>query len=168
MSQNALVMEIAGTRLPLIETAVLDRETKLPRADGRTYFVFRDIDPATKQFKKATGFGVGWAPITDKLPTSLTLDGQVLTLNAGMTSAEFKGKAKTPRPRVSFVGDVTLPSIGEPRTVDISISERADGLWNIKASVRRPGSSVSPEEATAKAKAKAQAANDVFAAFLSA
>jgi len=158
-----LVMDVAGTSLPLMEVAVLDKETHEPRADGRTYFAFCDYDASKQQFKRPSRFGVPWAPLSKKLPTSIKVDGLPITLNHGLTAAEYNGKPQVQREKASFQGVVTLPSIGEERTLSVSISVTSDGLWNIKANVTRK-STASPEDKQAKAKDKAQAAKDAFAA----
>jgi hypothetical protein len=159
-----LVMNIAGTDLPLMEVAVIDKETKAPRADGRTWFAFCDYDSTKGQFRKPTKFGVQWEALAKKLPTSITVDGVKVVLTHGQTAAEYNGKPQVQRDKASFSGNVLLPTIGEERNLKVTISVTSDGLWNIKASVTRTGSSASPEDKQEAAKAKAKAANDIFAA----
>lgn len=164
MTTTALALKIGSTNLPIMEVPVMDKETKQPRADGRTWFAFCDYDAQKGQFKKPSPFGVQWEAISKNLPTSVVLDGVPLTLNHGKTAAEYNGKAQVQRDKASFTGKVLLPTIGEERHVQVAISVTTDGLWNIKVAITRAGSSASPEDKQAKAKDKAKAAKDVFAA----
>lgn len=141
---------IAGLPLALLKTEKKD--------ESGHYYAFRMPNG------KYTGFGTQIAPLTDELPTSVTVDGVDFTLEAGFTSTEKRTKNPTtgvttvtkvdPRPKVSFVGNVTLPSLGE-RTVKVIVSVTKSGDWNVNATVTKVHS-VSPEDRKAKAHEKAQ------------
>jgi hypothetical protein len=58
------------------------------------------------------------------------------------------------RASVTYTGNTTLPSLGDERTLKVTISETKDGQWNVRASVTKVYS-VSPEDRKVAAKAKA-------------
>lgn len=107
---------------------------------------------------KYTGFGTQIGALSDELPTSATVDGHEVTLEAGFTSATKRNADGsvtnvTPRPKVSYTGNVDLPSLGQ-RTVKVIVSVTKSGDWNVNATVTKVHS-VSPEDRTKRANEKA-------------
>lgn len=132
---------------------------KTEKKDGSGhYYAFR------KPTGKYTGFGYQIPPLTDELPTSVTIDGVEFALTAGFTSDEKRKTDPTtgvvtvtkvtPRPKVSYVGNHALPSLGE-RTIKVIVSVTQSGDWNVNATVTKVHS-VSPEDRKAAANERAQ------------
>ena len=157
-----LRMVIAGTSLPLLETEVLKNNV----GTGKFWHCFRLPN------HKPTMFGLGWAPLSATLPTSVEIDGEHIALTKGLTAAtstNFTTKvvtAKVQRNKVSASGTFHPVTIGEQRAYSVSISETTDGQWNIKVSINRGQGSVSPEQRRDTARARNQANQAALAAFM--
>lgn len=150
MTANHVKFVVAGTTLPILETPVKDKD--------HTYYAFRLPN------EKASPYGIGWDALATTLPTSVTIDGQYIALQASLTPAEDKdGKPKVQRNRVSGRGTAAFPSIGE-KAYSVSISETTSGLWNIKVTLNR--GSATPESRQATAQAKVAANRAAMLAFL--
>lgn len=148
-----LVMNVAGTSLPLLQTQVKPRpgDTEI-----HTYYCFREPT------RTSGAFGVKIEPASEQLPTQVEIDGVVVSLERGLTAASYtekrNGQSVTVvvpedkrRPRVASKTFQTFPNLADGddtgiRNVDVSISETNDGLWNVKVVVNRSGlNSVSPQ-----------------------
>jgi hypothetical protein len=143
---DRISFEFAGLPVALLRTEKKD--------ESGHYYAFR------LPGGKYTGFGTQIGALSDELPTSATVDGQEFALEAGFTASEKKDRTTgvvtkvTPRPKVSFVGDADLPSLGK-RTVKVIVSVTKSGDWNVNATVTKVHS-VSPEDRAKRANEKAQ------------
>jgi len=156
-----LVLNVLGKNFPLLETQVKPREGD---TEIRTYYCFRESGA------KSVRFGVKIQAQGEALPTQVTIDGVVVSLERGLTAATYNetkvvnGKKVSTevtvpeekrRPRASTKQYQVIPSLVDEsasdtgiRNVEVSISETsAPGVWNAKIVVNRSGlNSASPEQ----------------------
>jgi hypothetical protein len=169
-----LVMNILGTPLPLLET---QRKPKEGETEVHTYYCFRESGST------AVRFGVKVEALDEKLPTQVEIDGVVVSLERGLTAAEFRNSSGQTiaiaqadrRNRVSTKQFQVVPSLVDEsagdtglRNVEVSISETSNvGVWNVKVVVNRSGlNSASPEKKAENAQKRAQSTMAEFAAIL--
>lgn len=141
--------EVAGKTIGLMAVKVKDKD--------HHYYV---LTPSQEKAKQATMYGVPVDALATSLPTFVVIDGVKVDLTAGLTGKDGDDPAKR-RPKRAFSGAVDLPSLGI-RMARVSVSQTPTG-WNIIATLRRNGSSVSPEKREEAQKANLDALMALFA-----
>lgn len=124
---QAIAFGIAGHTLAMRAVPVKDKP-------GRVYYVLtKGKNPGRDSL-----YGVPAPKLSDELPTSVTIEGVTVHLDASLTGKP-EDEAATRRPQRRYQGPVDIPTLEGTRVAKVVISTTKDGEWNITATLRRNG-----------------------------
>ena len=126
-----VILTVADTKLVLRETTT--------KSGTSVYHCIRKVDQLSQP-----RFGTQIPALADDLPDTVIVDGTTVTLERGMTPDSYtdkktgKTEPRTPRPRVSYEGEVETDTLGTKK-FHFSLSVTSSGGWNIKAALTKAG-----------------------------
>jgi hypothetical protein len=96
---------------------------------------------------KMSGFGLPIQALADSLPTEASIvnpeTGDVVTVQLKDGPATYtdrdSGVTKPAKPSKVYAGEHVVPGTNESRIFDLKVTDRGEGLWNLKVTLRNAG-----------------------------